>query len=259
MKGVVVIPARYASTRLPGKPLMKICGREMILHVAQRAAKASSVSRVCVATDDRRIAQVVEKAGFEAIMTRDDHKSGTDRIAEAARKIDAEIFVNVQGDEPLIDPEHIDRAVEPLLADSNILMGSLKTPLDSREDLFNPNCVKVVVDAGDFALYFSRSPIPFVRGAMDLRNSSMSQNGTNFYKHIGIYIYRKEFLLRFAARGPGKLEKAESLEQLRALEMGVRIKVPTVDRAGPCVDTPEDLERVEKLMEAELKKIDLDR
>jgi len=252
MKVVAVIPARFGSTRLPGKPLLKIDGREMILHVADRVKASDVVEEIFVATDDPRIAEVAENGGIPVVMTRLDHASGTDRIAEAALKIEADILVNVQGDEPILPADVIDRAVEPFFEDDALLMGSVKTKLFDHDQLFDPNCVKVVVDQNDFALYFSRSPIPFVRDGMDLASLRLNAEGREFgafFKHIGIYVFRKDFLLRFASMKPGRLEVAERLEQLRALEAGVRIKVPTVNEDTISVDTPEDLDRVRAVME----------
>ncbi len=246
MKVVAVIPARYASTRFPGKPLALIDGVEMIVHVARRAAQARSVDRVVVATDHEAIRDVATRAGFEAVMTRDDHTSGTDRVAEAARAIEADVVVNVQGDEPILDGANIDAALAPFAADANLLMGSLKTPLRDAVDLWNPNCAKVVADADDFAIYFSRSPIPFVRDAMgdDTARAWRREFDGVFFKHIGLYVYRADFLQRFAAMPPSRLERIEKLEQLRAIEAGIRIKVPTVESDSFGVDTPADLARL---------------
>ncbi|MCC6157795.1 MAG: 3-deoxy-manno-octulosonate cytidylyltransferase [Deltaproteobacteria bacterium] len=246
MKVVAVIPARFASTRFPGKPLVLIDGVEMVVHVARRAALARSVDRIIVATDHDAVRDVATRAGFDAVMTRADHPSGTDRVAEAALPLDVDLVVNVQGDEPLLDPEHIDAAVAPFASDAALQMGSLKTPLRDAADLWNPNCAKVVADANDFAIYFSRSPIPFVRDAMDgepVREWRPEFDGM-FFKHIGLYVYRKEFLRRFTAMPPSRLEQIEKLEQLRAIEAGIRIKVPTVESDSWGVDTPADLERM---------------
>lgn len=246
MKVVAVIPARFASTRFPGKPLVLIDGVEMVVHVARRAALARSVDRVVVATDHDAIRDVVTRAGFDAVMTRADHPSGTDRVAEAALPLDADLVVNVQGDEPMLDPDHIDAAVAPFATDPGLQMGSLKTPLRDAADLWNPNCAKVVADASDFAIYFSRSPIPFVRDAMDGQpvREWRPEFGGVFFKHIGLYVYRKDFLRRFTAMPPSRLERIEKLEQLRAIEAGIRIKVPTVESDSWGVDTPADLERM---------------
>ncbi|MCL4233143.1 MAG: 3-deoxy-manno-octulosonate cytidylyltransferase [Deltaproteobacteria bacterium] len=246
MKVVAVIPARFASTRFPGKPLVLIDGVEMVVHVARRAAQARRVDRVVVATDHEGIREVVARAGFEVVMTSPDHPSGTDRVAEAAELVDTDLVVNVQGDEPMLDPDHIDAAVAPFAMDGDLQMGSLKTPLRDAADLWNPNCAKLVADANDFAIYFSRSPIPFVRDAMDgsVASEWRPEFDGVFFKHIGLYVYRKDFLRRFAAMPPSRLEIIEKLEQLRAIEAGIRIKVPTVESDSWGVDTPGDLERL---------------
>lgn len=242
----VVIPARYASTRFPGKPLADLCGKPMIQWVYERSALCKSVDRVIVATDDDRIACAVASFGGEVIMTRADHATGTDRLAEVAAGLDDELIVNVQGDEPLIDPAMIQAAVKPLLADSTIPMGTLKTPLTSIEEYLNPNVVKVVTDRLGFALYFSRAPIPYPRdfnNCLELRWHELATA-----KHIGLYVYRREFLLQYPRLQATPLEIQESLEQLRALEHGYRIRVAETDLVGQGVDTPEDLERVKKVL-----------
>ena len=232
---VIIIPARYASTRFPGKALAELWGKPLIQHVYERAREAGCTSRVIVATDDERIAAAAEGFGAEVAMTAPEHESGTDRVAEVARGIEGDLVVNVQGDEPLIQPASIDAAVGPLAADPAIPMGTLCCPIDNIGELANPNVVKVVVDREGFALYFSRLPIPFVRdGGAEARR----------YRHIGLYVYRREFLLELAGLGPTPLEQAEKLEQLRALEHGHQIKVTAVESAWPGVDTPEDLERL---------------
>jgi 3-deoxy-manno-octulosonate cytidylyltransferase (CMP-KDO synthetase) len=234
----VVIPARFAASRLPGKPLAMIGGRPMIEHVYRRAAAARGISGVLVATDDARIAQAVEAFGGRAVMTRPDHVSGTDRIAEVAAALSCDLVVNVQGDEPLLAPEAIEEAAAPLLADPSIPIGTLAGAL-ADDDAPNPHVVKVVVDQRGFALYFSRAPIPYRRDA-DAPRASV-------YRHIGLYVYRRECLLALAALRPTPLERAESLEQLRALEHGHRIRVVETSRASVSVDTPDDLERVRRL------------
>ena len=233
MRAIAVIPARYASSRLPGKPLVDIAGQTMIERVYRRAEQASTVDQVLVATDDERIFAVVRAFGGEVVMTSPDHPSGTDRIAEAVRGLDAEIVVNVQGDEPLLDPAEIDAVVQPLREDAALMMTTLATPLLDPSD---PNVVKVVFDRMGRALYFSRCPIPYHRSGAG-----------NHYKHIGLYGYRKEFLLRYAALAPTPLEQAEALEQLRALEHGCAIHVAVTEHDAVSVDTPEDLERVRRL------------
>jgi len=234
-RAIVIIPARYASTRFRGKPLADLWGKPIIQHVYERARRASLAEAVIVATDDERIAAVVRGFGGEVAMTRREHPSGTDRVAEVAGGLDCEIIVNVQGDEPLINPAHIDAVAAPLLADASILMGTLCCPMAEVADLANPNVVKVVLDQQGFALYFSRLPIPFVR---DQRAEARR------YRHLGLYAYRRDFLLSLAQLAPTPLEQAERLEQLRALEHGHRIRVVMVDQASPGVDTPGDLERL---------------
>jgi 3-deoxy-manno-octulosonate cytidylyltransferase (CMP-KDO synthetase) len=231
---VAIVPARFESTRLPGKPLMLIEGKPMIQHVYERAA-AAAVGRVLVATDDTRIADTVRGFGGEAVMTAAAHASGTDRIAEVAANLDAEIVVNVQGDLPFLEPAMVDAAVGPLRSEAALPMSTLKTPLYQAVDLANPNVVKVVTDRDGYALYFSRSPLPYWRGG-----AGRAMLG---YKHIGLYAYRREFLLRFARLAPTPLEQAEKLEQLRALEWGFRIRVAAVESESIEVDTAEDLAR----------------
>jgi len=238
---VAVIPARYASVRFPGKPLAMIMGKTMIEHVYRRASTCSAVNRICVATDDNRIIKAVEAFGGSAILTSPEHPSGTDRVAEAARILGGDLILNVQGDEPLIEPEILLLALEPLMQDSSIPIASLKTVIRDPEEWADPNVVKVVTDAKGFALYFSRSSIPFVRDA--------GEGPAARYKHIGLYAYRREALLSLAQLPPSLLERTEKLEQLRALENGYRIAVPTTDRSPVGVDTPDDLARVIELLE----------
>ncbi len=256
---VAIIPARYGSSRLPGKPLLKIAGKPLILWVAERALAAHSVSRVIVATDDMRILDVVMSAGFEAMMTSDDHASGTDRVAEVARNLDARIIVNVQGDEPLIESETIDRAVHELSKNDEMLMATTSEPITEAAEVVNPAVVKVVVDGDGYASSFSRNPIPWP-------NQAVTQHGSieaalrnipallfSFRKHTGLYAYRRDFLLQFAGWPQSENECRESLEQLRALDRGTKIKV--VDAASPSigVDTMEDLERVNALVERQTR------
>jgi len=250
---VAIIPARFGSTRLPGKPLSDIHGKPMIQHVYERVRRARRPERVLVATDDERIAAVVRGFGGEAVLTSRDHETGTDRLAEAAAAIDAEVVVNVQGDEPMVDPAGIDAAVEALVADPALEMSTLSLPLRDVEEMLSPSVVKVVSDARGCALYFSRSPIPVVRdGARDARAAAALAVARGLArKHVGLYVYRRAALLRFAALPQSPLEAAEGLEQLRALHHGMRIRV--VEReglAGPAVDTAEDLERVRALLAA---------
>lgn len=233
------IPARYGSTRLPGKPLLPIAGRPMIEHVYTRVARARGLDRVVVLTDDERIARAVEDFGGECEMTPADCASGTDRIAWAARRWDAAAVINVQGDEPLIDPEGISLVAEHLAACQGDPIVTLATPA-APEEMDNPSAVKVVLARDGAALYFSRSPIPFPRqpeSAVPL-------------KHLGIYGYQREALLRLAGLPPSPLERSEALEQLRALENGIPIRVLVVDRGSFGVDTAEDLEKVERLLVA---------
>lgn len=241
MNITAIIPARYASTRLHGKPLLDIAGKPMVQHVYERAQKAELINNVLVATDDRRILDAVKKFGGEAVMTSEAHKSGTDRLAEVAESLKSDIIVNIQGDEPLIEPAMIDEAIMPLCDDSYIVMGSLKAEIRDEYELGSPNVVKVVVDRNDFALYFSRCPIPY------FRDEPMSLLTCRF-KHIGLYVYRREFLLKYAKMPQTPLEEAEKLEQLRALENGYRIKVPTTRFQSIGVDTEDDLERVRRIL-----------
>jgi len=243
MKAYGIIPARFYSTRLEGKPLVDLVGKPMIQRVYERASLAASLSSLIVATDDERILKKVIEFGGEAILTSSLHQSGTDRIAEVVRKKDyknSDIIVNIQGDQPVIEPRIIDKAVSMFEKSAALNMVTLAVPIKEGADSINPNIVKVVMDDEGFALYFSRSPIPYFRGQV---------NRPIYYKHIGLYAYRKEFLLKFAALPKGKLEMAESLEQLRALENGFRIKVALIDFDSVEVDTPEDLGKVKKFIE----------
>jgi 3-deoxy-manno-octulosonate cytidylyltransferase (CMP-KDO synthetase) len=247
---VAIIPARFASTRLPGKPLSDLLGRPMIQHVYERVQR-SRVDRVLVATDDQRILDAVLAFGGQALLTSADHASGTDRVAEVARSLDAEIIVNVQGDEPLLDPQHVDLALEPFETDSTVSISTLACPIDNVEDLLAPNVVKVVVDGRGDALYFSRSPIPHVRqDAPSLAPEAAILRGLAL-RHLGLYAYRREALLRLADLPQAPLERAEALEQLRALHNGLRIRVVRLaGHPAPAVDTPQDLARVRALMQA---------
>ena len=230
-----IIPARYHSTRLPGKPLADIAGKPMIQRVYEQAIQAKLPDQVIVATDHEEIFKVVTDFGGQVMMTASNHPTGTDRLAEVAAKLpDAQIIVNIQGDEPEIDPDVIDRLIQPLLQDKEIAMATVITPMDESE-MEQPGCVKAVVDQKGNALYFSRSLIPYLR--TDCRLAPV-------YKHIGVYGYQKEFLLEFARLSPTPLEQMESLEQLRALEYGYRIKTILVNLAAIGVDTPEDLEAI---------------
>ncbi|MBW6511805.1 MAG: 3-deoxy-manno-octulosonate cytidylyltransferase [Desulfuromonadaceae bacterium] len=248
MSVAAIIPARFASTRFPGKPLADICGKPMIQHVYERVSRSTSVTRVIVATDDERISSAVTGFGGEVMMTRADHPTGTDRLAEVAAQLDAAIIVNVQGDEPLIEPRMIDLATAPLLADDTIPMGTLKTAILDEEEFTNPNVVKVVTDRDGFALYFSRAAIPFQRDAAVDTASKIAL--TRGFKHIGLYVYRRDFLLKFPTLLATPLEQLEKLEQLRALENGFRIRVVETRDASWGVDVPEDLARVRKILGA---------
>ncbi len=247
---IAIIPARYASTRLPGKPLLDIAGKPMIVRVAERARQVAAISRVIVATDDQQVFDAVAAYHQEVMMTSPDHHTGTDRLAEVAAKLDADIIVNVQGDEPLIEPATIEAAIAPLLADVSIVMCTTAEPIESAADLVNPNVVKTVTDAQGFALYFSRNPIPFPRAAVQMHGSIEAAIAAEpdllkqYSKHTGMYVYRREFLLDYARLPPTPLEQLELLGQLRALEHGVRIKIVRVAHRSIGVDTPEDLERV---------------
>ena len=241
---VAVIPARYGSSRFPGKPLAEIAGKPMILWVSERVRRASLVTRVIVATDDERIRDCVRDSGWEAVMTPEDISSGTDRVAHAVRNLNAEIIVNVQGDEPFIEPREIDRVVLLLKEDKTAVMGTLVRRIEKPDDLVSPDTVKVVVDGAGRAMYFSRSPIPFYRDRQDI---SDWLSDTTYYKHVGIYSYRRDFLLRFAGWQPTVIEEIEKLEQLRALEKGYAIATAETDSEPMSVDTPEDLERVRRM------------
>jgi 3-deoxy-manno-octulosonate cytidylyltransferase (CMP-KDO synthetase) len=245
MGALVVIPARYGSTRFPGKPLALLQGKPMIQHVYEGAAKAARAEEVVVATDDARIAEAVKRFGGTAVMTSPACRSGTDRAAEVARTREASVVVNVQGDEPLVRAEMIDQLAEFLERHEAVPMASLMTPWRSSEDLANPNAVKVVTDRDGFALYFSRAPIPFERA-----NAPTRQRADRHWKHLGIYGYQRRFLLQFPSLEPTPLERSEQLEQLRALEHGWRIKLLETAHDSIGVDTPEDLKRVETLLES---------
>ncbi len=245
---VGVIPARYKSIRFEGKVLALLWGKPIVQHVYERTKRAKTLSDVLVATDDERVRSVVESFGGKAVMTSPAHPSGTDRLAEVARQLDCDVVVNVQGDEPLIAPEAIDAAVQPFLSDPTLLMTTLATPIADEHEYRNPNVVKVVVDRGGFALYFSRSPLPFFRPKGKMGKTPQFDLPVDAsvkpLRHIGLYAYRREFLLQFARWAPTPLERAENLEQLRALEHGVRIKVVVTPYRSVGVDTPEDLERI---------------
>jgi 3-deoxy-manno-octulosonate cytidylyltransferase (CMP-KDO synthetase) len=245
MRTVGIIPARFASTRFPGKPLALIAGKPLLQHVIERCRRASHLSEVIVATDDVRIAELARRF-CRVEMTGDGHPSGTDRVAEVATRCDCEAVVNVQGDEPLIDPSVIDQVADAL-ADSEL--STAATPLNNPADYENPNVVKVVVNGAGRALYFSRRTIPYLREAA--RGSVSEQLAAfPFLKHLGIYGYRREALLRLVRFPVSPLETAEKLEQLRALENGMTMAVVRVDYDGVGVDAPEDVKRVEQLLKA---------
>lgn len=235
-----VIPARYGSTRLPAKALATIHGKTMIQHVYERCLKSKLLSEVLVATDDKRIYDAVTGFGGNAVMTSKTHKSGTDRIGEAVNKIKCDIVVNIQGDEPVIDPRNIDKAIKPLINDKSINVSTLCFKITDKKEITNPNVVKVVYDKNGNALYFSRSIIPFNR-----------DNGkVNYYKHIGLYVYRKDYLMKLVKMKPLKLELTEKLEQLRVLESGDKIKVLETKADSHSVDTPADLKMIRKLIQS---------
>lgn len=237
MKVLCVIPARYASTRLPGKPLKDIAGKPMVCRVYERASRAQRVEQTIVATDDERILTAVEANGGRAMMTRADHPTGTDRLAEVAASFpDVDLIINVQGDEPLIEPSLIDELAAVFDTDSELQMATVKTEMTDEAEMKNPNNVKVVTDKNGYALYFSRSLLPYPRNA-----------GCPVYKHIGIYAYKRDFLLNYAKMASTPLESAESLEQLRALENGYRIKVVETTAKFVGVDTAEDLAKVNEI------------
>jgi 3-deoxy-manno-octulosonate cytidylyltransferase (CMP-KDO synthetase) len=249
MDAVVIIPARYSSSRFPGKPLVPLKGKPMLLHVYERARGARLVREVIIATDDRRILEAAESFGAKVVMTSGAHPSGTDRVAEAARTAapEADIFVNLQGDEPLIRPEMIDDVIM-LLEDERADIGTLVKRIEREEEFRDPNVVKAVFNGDGFALYFSRSPIPFNRN--DEKTQAVNKIGG--FKHIGIYSYRREALMRLTGLRPTRLEETERLEQLRALENGMRIKIKETAYDTIGVDTPEDVLKVEECLNSYL-------
>jgi 3-deoxy-manno-octulosonate cytidylyltransferase (CMP-KDO synthetase) len=242
---LAVIPARYASSRFPGKPLAPIAGRPMIQHVFERVRKATRVSRVVVATDDERIAEAVRAFGGEAVLTRSDHRCGTERVAEVAVHIPADLYVNVQGDEPLLDPAAVDAVVEALeaglAASPPVAIATLFVPVALPAEIMDPNIVKVVTDFDGNALYFSRAPIPWVR-------DDVHRHTARHLKHLGIYAFAREALLEFPTLPPGELEPLEQLEQLRWLENGYAIRAAEFAYDSVSVDVPADVERVEKIL-----------
>ena len=258
MQVVGIIPARYGSTRFPGKALALLGGIPMVQHVYEQASRAK-LDAVFVATDDARIVQAVERFGGQAVLTSDRHRTGTERVAEAARPLDARVIVNIQGDEPLVHPASIDQIVEFLLAHPAVPMATAMTPLTSAEELARPHTVKVVVNQDGYALYFSRAPIPYMRTS---ENSGLRAQGSGHeppapipqppacYKHLGLYGYQRHFLMQLPHLPPTPLEQAEQLEQLRVLEHGHTIKVLLTPHDTVGVDTPEDLALVERLLAA---------
>jgi len=239
VRTAIVIPARFASSRLPGKPLLRQTGKYLIQHVYERACQARCVDRVVVATDDPRIIAAVESFGGNVVLTRRDHASGTDRVAEAARSLDAEVIINLQGDEPCVEPDDVDLLTVLLARDPDAEMATLAVPIKRLEDWRDPSRVKVVCDASGRALYFSRSPIPFVRD----EQPDFAARPARFLQHLGLYAYRREFLFRLAAEPPAMLEEMEKLEQLRVLAMGYEIQVGIASQASAGVDTLADYEQ----------------
>lgn len=238
---VAVIPARLASTRFPGKVIAPLLGHPLVYHTWQQVNRAQLVDQIIVATDDNEVVEALAPYPVEVVLTDPEHATGSDRIAEVARTLDAALIVNVQGDEPVIDPETIDAAIRPLLTDSQAVMSTARRALDSPESIQDTNVVKVVCGADGNALYFSRLPIPYYRdGGMP--------SGT-YWQHIGLYVYRREFLLAFSALAPTPLEQAEKLEQLRVLEHGFQIVVVTTRYNAIGVDVPADLKKVEELLQ----------
>lgn len=233
-----VIPARYGSTRLKAKALAIIAGKPMVQHVYEKCLASRLLDEVLVATDDRRIFNAVLNFGGNAVMTSKKHKSGTDRIAEAVKNIKCDIVVNIQGDEPTIAPGNIDKVIEPLIIDKDINVSTLCFKISDKKEINDPNIVKVVLDSKSNALYFSRSVIPFSR----------DNTKTDHYKHIGLYVYRKDYLMQFIKMKPSRLELTEKLEQLRVLESGEKIKVVKTKRDSYSVDTPADLKKIKKLI-----------
>src|SRR5438477_9329707 len=240
-KVIVVIPARYGSARLPGKPLISLAGKPMIQRVVERARLAKRADRVIVATDDERIMKAVEAFGGEARMTRTEHRTGTERVAEVAAREDGDVFVNVQGDEPLLDPQAIDVAVNSLLEEPQTSISTVATPIKTPGDIMDPNVVKAVLDFDGNAIYFSRAPIPWVR-------DTASKKLVRHLKHLGLYVFQRDALLEYPTLPKGELERLEQPEQLRWLENGWKIRVAEVEHDAVSVDVPEDVERVEQLL-----------
>ena len=236
-----VIPARFGSTRFPGKVLALLSSKTVLQHVYERASQSRYLSKVIVATDDERVYEAARRFGAPVRMTRADHLSGTDRVAEVVSAEDASVVVNIQGDEPLIDPAAIDAAILPVVHDAQVAMATLKKRIEDPREIADPNVVKVVTNHAGDAIYFSRCPIPFAR-----------EEGCVWFKHVGLYAYRRDFLLGYSQLPVGPLERAERLEQLRALENGYAIRVVETNYESLGVDTPEDLARVSRLFEASM-------
>jgi 3-deoxy-manno-octulosonate cytidylyltransferase (CMP-KDO synthetase) len=239
---VIIIPARYGSTRLPGKPLVTLAGTPMIQRVYERAKLAKLATRVIVATDDDRIIKAVQAFGGEARMTRSEHRTGTERVAEVAAHTDGQVFVNVQGDEPLLNPEVVDAAIAALLEDAATSVATVATPIKTPADIMDPNVVKAVLDFDENALYFSRAPIPWLRDAA-------AQMEVRHLKHLGLYVFQRDALLEYPTLPQGTLEKIEQLEQLRWLENGYKIRIAEVEHDSASVDVPDDIPKVEKLLQ----------
>jgi 3-deoxy-manno-octulosonate cytidylyltransferase (CMP-KDO synthetase) len=239
---VIVIPARYGATRLPGKPLVSLAGQPMIQRVYERAKLAARAQRVIVATDDERILKAVESFGGDARMTRPDHRTGTERVAEVAAHEKGDVFVNVQGDEPLLDPAAVDAAIDALLEEPAASIATVATPIKTPADIMDPNVVKTVLDFDNNGLYFSRAPIPWVR-------DTASKIQVRHLKHLGLYVFQRDALLEYPTLPQGELERIEQLEQLRWLENGWKIRVVEVEHDAVSVDVPEDVARVEKLLQ----------
>ena len=250
IRSLGVVPARYGAQRFPGKPLAMIAGKSLVQRVYEQAAKAKRLDKVIVATEDTRILEAVEAFGGDAMLTSPDCATGTDRVAEVARAYDGELVLNIQGDEPLMRPEMIDQLVEGIQSDSKCVMGTLARKLESAANLDNPNVVKVALAQNGNALYFSRSRVPFVRDARS-GDSPEWLKLAKFYKHLGIYAFRRDFLLRFVQLPQSELEKTEKLEQLRALENGFSIKVLVTPHDSIGVDRPEDIALVEEILRAQ--------
>jgi 3-deoxy-manno-octulosonate cytidylyltransferase (CMP-KDO synthetase) len=239
---VIVIPARYGATRLPGKPLVSLAGQPMIQRVYERAKLAARAHRVIVATDDERILKAVESFGGTARMTRPDHRTGTERVAEVAAHEKGDVFVNVQGDEPLLDPVAVDTAIDALLEEPAAAIATVATPIKTPADIMDPNVVKTVLDFDNNGLYFSRAPIPWVR-------DTASKIQVRHLKHLGLYVFHRDALLEYPTLPQGELERIEQLEQLRWLENGWKIRVAEVEHDAVSVDVPGDVARVEKLLQ----------